>query len=209
LPGSCGRNNNMVDDTPDILHDVLQDVLQDGLQVVLCGTAVGTASAIAGAYYAHKQNKFWTILHETGLTPARLQPHQFPDLLRYRIGLTDLVKTHSGMDHQVRAGFGADARARLRGSILACRPRFLAFTSKAAGENFLGGKRDYGEQVECLADVRIWILPSTSGAANGSWQPEVWHRFADCVRAAASAADEADRAASRSIVSPQGESLDP
>ena len=62
-------------------------------------------------------------------------------------------------------------------------PRFLAFTSKTAGQRFLGGKRGYGEQIERIAATRIWILPSTSGAANGSWQPEIWHRFAETVRA--------------------------
>jgi TDG/mug DNA glycosylase family protein len=165
------------------LPDVLHDLLEPSLRVVLCGTAASTASAKASAYYAHPQNKFWTILHETGLTPARLQPHQFRDLLHYRIGLTDLVKTHSGMDHQVRSGFGGLARARLRDSILQYGPKFLAFTSKAAGQDFLGGKREYGEQPDTLAATRIWILPSTSGAANGSWRPEVWHAFADRVRA--------------------------
>jgi double-stranded uracil-DNA glycosylase len=165
------------------LPDVLHDLLEPSLRIVLCGTAASTASAKASAYYAHPQNKFWTILHETGLTPARLQPHQFRDLLQVRIGLTDLVKTHSGMDHQVRSGFGAIAQARLRDSILQYGPLFLAFTSKAAGQNFLGGKREYGEQPETLAATRIWILPSTSGAANGSWRPEVWHAFADRVRA--------------------------
>jgi TDG/mug DNA glycosylase family protein len=59
-------------DLPDVLHDVLQD----SLRVVFCGMAAGTASAKAGAYYAHKQNKFWTILHETGLTPELLRPDQ-------------------------------------------------------------------------------------------------------------------------------------
>jgi double-stranded uracil-DNA glycosylase len=166
------------------LPDVLHDLLEPSLQVVLCGTAASTASAKASAYYAHRQNKFWTVLHETGLTPERLQPHQFRDLLNYRIGLTDLVKTHSGMDHQIRSRFGAIARARLRTSILGCRPVFLAFTSKTAGQNFLGGKRDYGEQSETLAGTRIWILPSTSGAANGSWRPDIWHAFAERVRAA-------------------------
>ena len=165
--------------SPDVLHDLLAP----SLRVVLCGTAASAVSAKVGAYYANPQNKFWAILHETGLTPARLQPHQFHDLLNYRIVLTDLVKTHSGMDHQVRSGFGAIARARLRASILRYSPAFLAFTSKAAGQNFLGGKRDYGEQPETLADTRIWILPSTSSAANGSWRPEVWHEFADRVRA--------------------------
>jgi TDG/mug DNA glycosylase family protein len=165
--------------------DILQDVLRDSLQIVLCGTAVGTASAAAGAYYAHKQNKFWKILYETGLTPELLQPHQYRDLLRHRIGLTDFVKTHSGMDHQIPlTELTQDARARLRASIAKHRPEFLGFTSKTAGQRFLGGKRDYGEQIERIADTRIWILPSTSGAARGSWRPEIWHQFAATVRAA-------------------------
>ncbi|MBR1236173.1 mismatch-specific DNA-glycosylase [Bradyrhizobium sp. AUGA SZCCT0182] len=165
--------------------DVLQDLLEDSLNVVLCGMAAGTASAKARAYYAHKQNKFWKILYETGLTPALLQPHQCRDLLQHRIGLTDLVKTHSGMDHQIPLSeLRLDARSRLSNSVAAFRPKFLAFTSKAAGQGFLGGKREYGEQAERIADTRIWILPSTSGAANGSWRPEVWHAFADAVRAA-------------------------
>jgi TDG/mug DNA glycosylase family protein len=166
--------------SPDVLHDLLEP----SLDVVLCGTAASKVSAKAGAYYAHPRNKFWRILHETGLTPERLQPHQFRELLHYRIGLTDLVKTHSGMDHQVRSGFGADARSRLHASILQHAPSFLAFTSKTAGEHFLGGKRGFGEQAETLGSTRIWILPSTSGAANGSWRPEVWHEFAGRVRAA-------------------------
>lgn len=169
---------------PQATPDILQDVLQDGLQIVLCGTAVGTASAVAGAYYAHKQNKFWKILHETGLTPELLGPHQYRELLRYRIGLTDFVKTHSGMDHQIPLSELTEiSRARLGATIATFRPQFLAFTSKNAGQRFLGGRRDYGEQLERIAATRIWILPSTSGAANGSWRPEVWHEFAERVRA--------------------------
>jgi TDG/mug DNA glycosylase family protein len=165
--------------------DVLQDVLQDSLRIVLCGTAVGTVSAKAGAYYAHPQNKFWRILHETGLTPGLLQPRQYRELLRYGIGLTDFVKSHFGMDHQIPlAELAEDSRARLHASVRKFRPAHLAFTSKTGGQRFLGGLRDYGEQIERIGDTRIWILPSTSGAANGSWRPEVWHAFADEVRAA-------------------------
>ena len=165
------------------MPDVLQDLLQAGLRAVLCGTAASTVSAEAGHYYANKQNKFWTILYETRLIPTPLQPHQYRELLRYGIGLTDLVKTHFGMDNQIPLSKLDDPRARLSASIAAFRPKFLAFTSKTAGEKFFGGKRDYGEQIERIGDTRVWILPSTSGAANGSWQPEIWHRFADEVRA--------------------------
>jgi double-stranded uracil-DNA glycosylase len=167
------------------LPDVLDDLLSQSLQVVFCGTAVGTASAKAAAYYANRQNKFWKILYETRLTPELLQPRQYRDLLNHRIGLTDFVKTHFGMDHQIPLSqLGEIARTRLRSSILECRPKFLAFTSKTAGQKFLGGKRDYGEQIELIGDTRIWILPSTSGAANGAWRPEIWHQFADRVRSA-------------------------
>jgi len=60
--------------------DVLRDLLQHSLRIVLCGTAAGTTSAAARAYYAHRQNKFWKILHETRLTPELLQPHQYRGL---------------------------------------------------------------------------------------------------------------------------------
>jgi TDG/mug DNA glycosylase family protein len=164
------------------IPDVLQDLLQDSLRVVLCGTAASTVSAAAGAYYANKQNKFWKILHETRLIPEPLQPQQYRDLLRHGIGLTDLVKTHFGMDHQIPLSKLDDPRARLSASIAAFRPKLLTFTSKTAGQKFFGGQRDYGEQAERIGETRIWILPSTSGAANGSWKPEIWHRFADEVR---------------------------
>ena len=167
------------------MTDVLRDLLQDSLQIVLCGTAAGTTSAAARAYYAHRQNKFWRILHETNLTPELLQPHQYRNLLQYRIGLTDLVKAGAGMDRATLPRLTAADRQRLSDSIVTFRPKFLAFTSKTAGQKFFDGKRDYGEQIETIGDTRIWILPSTSGAANGSWRPEIWHQFADEVRAAA------------------------
>jgi TDG/mug DNA glycosylase family protein len=164
--------------------DVLSDLLQPSLRVVLCGTAAGTTSAAERAYYAHPQNKFWKILHETRLTPEQLQPRQYRSLLQHGIGLTDLVKVAAGMDRATLPKLSAADRARLTKAIMTFRPRFLAFTSKTAGQKYFGGKRDYGEQRDMIGDTRVWILPSTSGAANGSWQPEVWHRFAAAVRAA-------------------------
>jgi TDG/mug DNA glycosylase family protein len=164
--------------------DVLSDLLQHSLRVVLCGTAAGTTSAAERAYYAHRQNKFWKILHETGLTPERLQPHQYRSLLRHGIGLTDLVKVVAGTDRSTLPKLTVADRARLNQAIATFRPRFLAFTSKTAGQRFFEGRRDYGEQREPIGNTRVWILPSTSGAASGSWQPEIWHRFADAVRAA-------------------------
>jgi TDG/mug DNA glycosylase family protein len=162
--------------------DVLSDLLQHSLRIVLCGTAAGTTSAAERAYYAHRQNKFWKILHETGLIPQPLQPQQYRGLLQHGIGLTDLVKAGAGMDRATLPKLTAADRARLSAAIATFRPQFLAFTSKTAGQKFFGATRDYGEQPEQIGATRVWILPSTSGAANGSWRPEIWYRFADEVR---------------------------
>lgn len=166
------------------MTDVLSDLLQPSLRIVLCGTAAGATSAAERAYYAHPQNKFWKILHETRLTPEQLQPREYRSLLQHGIGLTDLVKLAAGMDRATLPKLSAADRARLHTAIATFRPRFLGFTSKTAGQKFFGCKRDYGEQREPIGDTRVWILPSTSGAANGSWQPEIWHRFAAAARAA-------------------------
>src|SRR4051794_24990543 len=82
---------------------VLPDVLRRDLRVVFCGTAAGTTSARRREYYAGRGNRFWTILHETGLTPRRLRPAEFRDLVTYGIGLTDVCKTQDGMDRELRA----------------------------------------------------------------------------------------------------------
>ena len=37
--------------------------------------------AQAEAYYAHRTNKFWSVLHEVGLTEAMIQPTEFAQLL--------------------------------------------------------------------------------------------------------------------------------
>ena len=128
--------------------DVLSDLLQHSLRIVLCGTAAGTTSAAERAYYAHRQNKFWKILHATGLTPELLQPRQYRSLLQHGIGLTDLVKAGVGMDRATLPKLTAADRARLRNAIATFRPQFLAFTSKTAGQKFFDGTRDYGEQSE-------------------------------------------------------------
>ena len=86
-----------------------------------------------------------------------------------------------GMDRATLPKLTAADRARLSdGDREHFARNFLAFTSKTAGQKFFDGKRDYGEQTELIGDTRVWILPSTSGAANGSWRPEIWHAVCGC-----------------------------
>lgn len=143
---------------------VLPDILEPGLKVVFCGTAVSARSAKVGAYYAGPQNQFWIVLHEVGLTPRRLEPHEFRTLPQYGIGLTDLVKNRSGMDHTLdRCDFDPDSA---RTKIEHFAPRVLAFNGKRAAKEFFGVKAiDYGIQQERIGTTAVFVLPSTSAAA--------------------------------------------
>jgi double-stranded uracil-DNA glycosylase len=158
-------------------HDRLPDLLRPGLRVVFCGTAAGRASAARRAYYAGPGNKFWRTLCEIGLTPRQLSPHEFPRLLDHGIGLTDLCKVGAGSDREV-ARFGFDL-GRLRDAAAACRPRVIAFNGKKGGQVALGRViTEYGRQPEEWEDTGIYVLPSTSGAANGFWDIGPWRELA-------------------------------
>jgi len=165
------------------VEPVLPDLMAPDLAVVFCGTASGTVSAAMKQYYAHPQNKFWRTLHALKLTPRLFTPAEYPEMLRYRIGLTDIAKHSFGMDNQLpRASLGASAVSALRERIEKHHPAILAFTSLTGGRKFLGSKAQFGEQVERIGPTRIWVLPSPSPAAHWNWNEKIWRAFGEEVR---------------------------
>jgi TDG/mug DNA glycosylase family protein len=162
--------------------DILPDLLRPDLDLVICGTAAGAISAARGAYYANPGNRFWSVLAETGLTPHRFRPEEFPRLTALGIGLTDVCKSAAGQDDALpRQAFD---RARLAEAMRRFRPRLLAFNSKRAAAEFLGlptGRLSYGP-LPPMPDVPpIMVLPSTSGLACRAWDPAPWRAMAALV----------------------------
>lgn len=148
-----------------------------GLRVVFCGTAAGRASAELGSYYAHPNNKFWSILAETGLTDRKLKPHEYVELTKFGIGLTDLCKDAAGNDNEIRSM--PEHRATLAKKIVAVSPSFLAFTSLEAGKRFFGRKVQLGLQRARIENTSIFVLPSTSLMAAWNWNANKhhWHEL--------------------------------
>jgi TDG/mug DNA glycosylase family protein len=164
---------------------VLPERLKPGLKLVFCGTAAGRQSALQKAYYAHSQNKFWRTLHETGLTPHRFAPQDYPALWELGIWLTDIAKSVYGMDHQLPGGsLGPGAADALRARILANAPRHLAFTSLTAGRAVMGKKAVPGKQKERIGETVVWILPSPSPLAGNHWNIGPWRTLARAVKRA-------------------------
>ena len=161
---------------------VLPDLLTTGLKPVVCGSAVSPASNRLGAPYAGPGNKFWSVLAETGLTPARFAPGNYRSLLDVGIGLTDLNKTQSGADSDLTPK-GDDARSLLH-KVEVFRPCQLAFTAKRPARAFLHQvfglhQIEYGSQDQAIGGTSIFVLPSPSGLAVRWWNPDWWHHVAE------------------------------
>ena len=155
-------------------NHILPDVLGHGLSVVFCGTAVGNSSSRMAAYYAHPNNQFWSILHETGLTSTQLNPHEYAEVGKFGIGLTDLCKHASGIDSEIPK-VTDDDRQGLILKVEKFQPRFLAFTSKEAGKRFLKGSPSLGLSSRTISDTKIFVLPSTSLMAAWQWNDTKTH----------------------------------
>lgn len=160
---------------------MLNDLLADGLKLVVCGSAAGTKSAQVGHYYAGPGNRFWRTLADVGLTPRELAPAEYELLLRFGVGLTDLVKGQAGSDSAIRFGDDADS---LRQRILRHQPRYLAFNGKRSAKEFFRVPRvEYGVHPATIGRTVLFVAPSTSGAARASWDLDQWRRLAELVAA--------------------------
>ena len=161
--------------------DVLHDLLQPNLDIVFCGTAVGNKSADTKAYYAGSGNKFYSILHKTGLTPVQLKPHKYQKLLQYNIGLTDMVKHTSGNDNVLKQN-DFDV-ADFNNKILKYQPKIVCFNGKTAAAVFIYNNKSktshipYGWLKTKIGQTRLFVAPSTSGSANAFWDENYWFKL--------------------------------
>lgn len=161
---------------------MLPDLLAYDLALVICGTAVGETSARVREYYAKPGNKLWRTLYEVGLTSRLLAPAEYRELLEERIGLTDLVKDKFGMDKDlIDSDFGS---GELLAKMNKYQPEILCFNGKRAGKEFLMRKVVCGLQAETIGRTKIYVAPSTSGAANRWWDIKKWEELARLVKRA-------------------------
>ena len=156
---------------------MLKDIVTENLDVIFCGTAKGEASARKGFYYAGPGNKFYSILHQAGFTPTKLEPTDCYEINKYNIGLTDLVHTEFGNDNEI-----SDESYDVEGFIAKMekyQPKYIAFNSKKGASFVLGFKGitklvDYGLQDKIIGKSKLFVLPSTSGSARRYWDEKYW-----------------------------------
>lgn len=70
----------------------LPDIVSDRLKILFVGFNPGVKSAREGHHYAGASNRFWKLLHESGLTPYRLSPGEDRKLLEFGYGSTNIAE---------------------------------------------------------------------------------------------------------------------
>lgn len=143
----------------------IPDVIAADLAILFCGINPGLYSGAVGHHFARPGNRFWKVLHRAGFTDRELSPFDDRELLRYGIGVTNLVNRTTAaavdLDHaELREG----AR-RLERKVRRYRPSFVAFAGMGAYRiAFRRPHAPLGRQPETLGESVIWLLPNPSGA---------------------------------------------
>ncbi len=160
-------------------------LLRPGVELVIAGT-VGRGRAPT-QYYAGVGNRFWELLHGSGLVPEQLGPDDAERLPALGIGLTDLV-----IERVERAGHEPEMvvhRPPFDRAVSDVEPRAVAFVSKTAASWYARGAgerlpRAYGELGWTVVGRPAFVLPGPSGANNGmplQLRMALWTDLADFV----------------------------
>lgn len=155
-------------------------MIAEDLDLLLCGINPGLYSGATGHHFARPGNRFWPTLHLSGLTPRRLAPHEQGELLRYGIGITNVVRRATSSAAALTAEeFEAGGEA-LHAKILRYRPRMLAVLGVSAFRIAFGDPRaTVGPRDDTIGDARLWVLPNPSGL-NAHYQlPRLIELFSD------------------------------
>ncbi|WP_199584412.1 G/U mismatch-specific DNA glycosylase [Blastococcus sp. TF02A-30] len=142
----------------------LPDVIAPDLDVLFCGINPSLRSAERGHHFARPGNRFWPALHLAGLTPRLLTPDEDRELLRYGMGITNVVDRPTRTAAELSRDELAEGAAALAALVERYRPRLLAVLGVTAYRTGFGRPRAaVGEQPERVGRAVTWVVPNPSG----------------------------------------------
>lgn len=144
---------------------VLRDVIAPGLKVLFVGYNPSLRSAEAGHHYAGRSNRFWKLLHRSGLTPDLMKPEQDMELLRMSYGSTNIVHRPTKAAAEITAEEYRKGREQLFKTIKKYRPRIVCYVGIGIYRVFARNTRvAWGLQADSvLPGVKDFVAPSSSG----------------------------------------------
>lgn len=146
---------------------MITERLRSGLRIIFVGFNPSLTSHERGFNYAGRNNRFYKVLFESGLTHRLYAPEESPNLLDdYGYGFTNIVLRPTKRADEITSEEYAQGRIVLRGKLERYHPRIACFVGKGVYAEFSRRRQGvpWGFQAESVVPgVRAFVGPSTSG----------------------------------------------
>src|SRR5204862_6166685 len=144
---------------------MLRDCVRPGVRVLFVGINPGVRSAAIGHHFAGYSNRFWKLLHESGLVSERIGTTDDERLPEWGFGITNLIaRMTPGIDTLRPDEYVAGLRT-LRRKVRRWKPAIVAFVGVSLYRAIFGqkGPVTLGPQPDTFDGARVVVLPNPSG----------------------------------------------
>ena len=143
----------------------LPDHLKENLDIVFIGFNPSLKSGEVGHNYANKSNRFWKILHLSGLTRRQYAPEEDYTLPQLGYGLTNIVERPTKEAADITKEEYSEGRVILRNKLETYSPKIACYVGKGVYQQFSKKRKvEWGVQEESVVDGVIdFVAPSSSG----------------------------------------------
>jgi len=158
--------------------------------VLFVGINPGMRSAALGHHFAGPSNRFWKLLHESGLVPEPVTWRDDDRLPGWGFGITNLVARATPGINDLRPGELLAGRRALVSKVRRYRPAIVALVGVTIYRALVpdlarGAAVAIGETAEAFGGARLFVLPNPSGRnANYSYREmlDAFKGLGDAVR---------------------------
>ena len=153
------------------------DLLKPGLTLVFCGYNPSLTSGQSGYHYAHPGNRFWRVLHASGITKRLYRPEEDEQLPGLGIGFTNLVSRPTRRADELTREEIQAGTEELRENLERFEPRVVAYTGIGVYRWFRAtSKVSWGLQEDsAVPGVTDVVVPSPSGLNRMRFEELVEH----------------------------------
>jgi TDG/mug DNA glycosylase family protein len=145
----------------------LKDRVTVPVNVLFVGINPGVRSATIGHHFAGYSNRFWKLLHESGLVPEPLSAEDDVRLPAWGYGVTNVIpRMTPGIDTLRPDEYVAGVKV-LRRKVRRWRPRIVAFVGVTLYRVIFGCRPGtevkLGMQAQEFEGAQVFVLPNPSG----------------------------------------------
>jgi TDG/mug DNA glycosylase family protein len=147
----------------------LEDRIRKGLDVLFVGINPGVRSAITGHHFAGYSNRFWRLLSDSGLAPAKITYEDDVRLPEWGLGITNLIARPSPGINDLRPTEYLGGWQELDRKIRRYRPKVVALVGVTLYRallpilEFPPSEGVIGPQKVKVHGADLFVLPNPSG----------------------------------------------